>query len=144
MNLRGDGSVLDALTRDMEFKQANVPGDPGLPRGMGDADCDGKDDPWADAGARRLWQACEPGQQEEIAQRFALTRADDVRDALLAAEDSGVSEPTGGAAERFGRALWGIWSRYRDHCVEALQSGGRLGTDSSILNFEESPCQSRP
>ena len=98
-----------------------------LPGGISQADCDGDFDPLADAGPGELWFACQPSQQERIASDFAMTRADDVRDALLDTQDA--KRPQGAADHRaaaMGRALWRVWIAYRDRALGDLHRRGRI------------------
>jgi hypothetical protein len=104
----------------------------------------GVDDPLGDASAACLWKAATEPQRRQIAERFAQARADDVRDALLDAEDSSPPADQSARATSLGRRLWRLWTHYRDQSVERLQIQGQLRTDFPRFNFEESPCRSRP
>jgi hypothetical protein len=117
---------------------------PDLPAGIVQADCDGVLDSLADISTRQLWAGCSGPQRQEIAERFAQNRDDDIRDALLAAEDSRQSGSKAGAAANLGTQLWKVWALFRDQSVEDLHRRGRLRLDFSHFEFEEAPCRSRP
>jgi hypothetical protein len=117
---------------------------PDLPMGIVQADCDGVLDSLADVSTRQLWAGCSGPQRREIAERFAQNRDDDVRDALLAAEDSRQSGPNASAAANLGTQLWKVWSLFRDQSVEDLHRRGRLRLEVSNFQFEEAPCRRRP
>ena len=70
-----------------EFNGARVSRHRDLPAGITPGDCEGRFDPHGDAGADQLWRACDPALRVKIAEEFTRRREDDVRDALLEAED---------------------------------------------------------
>ncbi|MGA3066076.1 MAG: hypothetical protein ABSF29_04430 [Tepidisphaeraceae bacterium] len=100
---------------------------------MGASEFEGGFDAWGDADAVCLWRACQPDQQQEIADRFAVAHADGVRDALLDAQDALAAPAAAGkdSAAILARAIWREWSVYRDRSVEDLHRRGRLRLESS-------------
>jgi hypothetical protein len=114
----------------MGMNDSISPRDPGLPAGVSQSDCDGPRDNFADAGDEELWNACAPRQQEQIAEDFAETRADDVRDALLdASEDAarpGVVSHPPRCASVVGQRIWRAWIIHRDREVGELHRRGMI------------------
>jgi len=128
----------------MRFDQLRLD-HPALPADVLPSECDGRPDPLADADPQHLWDACSSAVQERIADEFCISSAEEVRDAVLLAEDaaqSGISRlPETAAAvlasvglSRFqqrrviplGRTLWSAWVRYRDVAVHRLRRGGQI------------------
>ncbi|MGD0387830.1 MAG: hypothetical protein ABSC42_02650 [Tepidisphaeraceae bacterium] len=96
----------------------------GLPPGVRQADCDGQQDPFADASGNQLWNACNLAQQESLSSRFVTRHGDLVRDALLDVQDS--PNPNPGPKLRLGSLLWPTWICFRDRNLREMHQRGEL------------------
>lgn len=110
----------------LEFSAASQ--NPGLPAGISQSNCDGPEDPLADADGPQLWLACEAEQQEAIVADFADAHRDELRDAILELEDR--PRPSGDAAS-LGKQTWQAWIAFRDQSLRELHRRGeiRAGSD---------------
>lgn len=113
----------------LRFPRLSVAWQPSLPAGVRQADCDGLADELDDAGANRLWNACDATQQKFVSARFVDLHADQLRDTLLDAQDVAcLSGPSADQASRemLGRLLWRMWIGYRDRALREMHGRGEL------------------
>jgi len=127
------------VAEERQFREAIATRQPGLPAGVTQADCDGPADELAQASEAELWRICLPGQREAIAQRFAQCHGDDLRDALLEAQDAAGLPAGAGSrsadagrgtarspAEALAAAIWRLWLVHRDRALNDLYRRGEL------------------
>jgi hypothetical protein len=113
----------------LQSPRLSVAWQPGLPAGIRQADCDGGADEFADADGDRLWNACDAHQQESLSGRFIQVNLKRLRDALLDTQDAlGPAKPSPDAASiaSFGRAIWTMWTAYRDRSLQEMARRGDL------------------
>jgi hypothetical protein len=109
------------------FEHVSVAGQPGLPAGVRQADCDGVTGDLDDASGNGLWSACDAAQQESISGRFVALHADRLRDTLLDVEDGvGHSRDLAAVGALLGQLLWPVWIGYRDRALRELHGRGEL------------------
>ncbi|MGD1275663.1 MAG: hypothetical protein ABR964_00395 [Tepidisphaeraceae bacterium] len=126
-----------------QFREATPTRQPGLPAGVTQADCDGPADELAGASEAELWRICLPGQREAIAQGFAQRHGDDLRDALLEAQDAaGLPGSAGSRTAHAGwrparsptqvlaAAIWRLWLAHRDGALNDLYRRGELSVST--------------
>jgi hypothetical protein len=95
----------------------------GLPPGVGQKHCDGSSVRFADAGAKTLWAACTPAQQESLSAQFADGCVEALRDAILDLEDGSINPRAAPARDQriaLGDLLWSSWICFRNRALHEM------------------------
>lgn len=112
-------------------RRLSFAGDPGLPPGVRQADCDGRMSEGAEADGDFLWHSCDERQQERLSERFLQVNAERLRDALLDAQDGaglGAAPAHQESGASMGRLLWILWISYRDRMLREMVRRGEISS----------------
>jgi|SRR5450432_1914746 hypothetical protein len=115
----------------LQFPRLSTAWQPGLPAGIRQADCDGGADALAEADGDLLWNACDAHQQESLSGRFIGVNLERLRDALLDTQDAfgpATLSPQAAPLASFGRAIWTMWTAYRDRTLQEMARRGDLSS----------------